>query len=96
MLFVVALLTFDTPLRIIAPPLAYLLLNFVEDQFVVPFALGRRLVMSPVVIFLWLLFCTWMWGVAGTVIAVPLLVAIRISVERIPSFAPVAELLARE
>lgn len=96
LLAAVALVTFDTPLQIIAPPAVYLALNFVEDQLVMPVVLGRRLVMNPVMIFVWVLVCTWMWGMAGIVLAVPLLVAVRICTEHLPVLAPVAELLARD
>jgi predicted PurR-regulated permease PerM len=93
---VAAVVTFDTPLAMLAPPLAYLVLHLVEDQVVLPVALGRRLAVSPVVIFIWVLIWTWMWGVVGVVLAVPLLVAVRICAENIPSLAPLAAFLARE
>jgi predicted PurR-regulated permease PerM len=93
---VAAVVSFDTPLAMLAPPLAYLLLHVIEDQVVLPVALGRRLAVSPVVIFIWMLVWAWMWGVVGVVLAVPLLVAVRICAEHIPSLAPLAAFLARE
>jgi predicted PurR-regulated permease PerM len=51
---------------------------------------------NPVVIFLWVLVWTWMWGVTGVLLAVPLLVAVRICTERVPRLAPLAALIARE
>jgi predicted PurR-regulated permease PerM len=48
------------------------------------------------VIFIWILVWTWMWGVVGVVLAVPMLVAVRICAEHIPSLAPLASFLARE
>jgi predicted PurR-regulated permease PerM len=92
----VALLTFDSPLQALAPPAAFLVLNFVEDQLVLPYVLGRRFAVNPVLIFLWVLVCTWVWGVAGVLLAVPLLVAVRICAERVPAMAPVAALIARD
>jgi predicted PurR-regulated permease PerM len=93
---VAAVVSFDTPLAMLAPPLAYLVLHLVEDQVILPVALGRRLAVSPVVIFIWVLVWTWMWGVVGVVLAVPLLVAVRICAEHIPALAPLAAFLARE
>jgi predicted PurR-regulated permease PerM len=93
---VAAVVSFDTPLAMLAPPVAYLLLHVVEDQLILPVALGRRLAVSPVVIFIWILVWTWMWGVVGVVLAVPMLVAVRICAEHIPSLAPLASFLARE
>ena len=93
---VAAVVSFDTPLAMLAPPVAYLLLHVVEDQLILPVALGRRLAVSPVVIFIWILVWTWMWGVVGVVLAVPMLVAVRICAEHIQSLAPLASFLARE
>ncbi|MCC6534753.1 MAG: AI-2E family transporter [Burkholderiales bacterium] len=95
LLSAVALLTFDSPLAIVAPPAAFLVLNFIEDQIVLPFLLGRRLSINPVVIFIWVLFWAWMWGIGGLVLAVPLLVALRICAERVPVLNPIATVLAR-
>jgi len=95
MLGAVALLTFDTPFDIIAPPAAFLLLNIIEDQLVLPYLFGRRFSINPVVIFLWVLFWAWMWGVGGLVLAVPMLVAVRICADRIPRLQSLATILSR-
>jgi len=95
MLTAVGLLTFDTPWAILAPPAAFLLLNFIEDQLILPFLLGRSLSLNPVVIFVWVLICAWMWGIGGLLLAVPLLVALRICAERIPRLKPLAIVLSR-
>ncbi len=95
MLTAVALLTFDAPLDILAPPAAFVALNLIEDQLVLPFVLGRRLSINPVFIFVWVLFWAWMWGVGGLLLAVPLLVAVRICAERVPVLNPLAVVLTR-
>lgn len=95
LLSAVALLTFDTPLEILGPPAAFLLLNFVEDQLIMPFLFGRRFSINPVVIFVWVLFWAWMWGIGGLLLAVPMLVAVRICAERIPRMRPLAVILSR-
>jgi predicted PurR-regulated permease PerM len=91
----VGLLTYDTPWGMLAPPAAFLLLNFIEDQLILPFLLGRSLRLNPVVIFLWVLIWAWMWGIGGLLLAVPLLVAVRICAERLPKLKPLAIVLAR-
>jgi predicted PurR-regulated permease PerM len=91
----VSLVTFDTPLAILAPLGVYLILLVIEDQVVMPLVMGRSLALSPVLIFLWVLVWTWMWGIAGVLLAVPLLVAVRICAERVPGLAPLALLLSR-
>ena len=92
----VAIVTFDTPQAMILPPVVYLVLHAIEGQLVVPFVLGRRMAVNPVILFLWVLIFTWVWGAPGTVIAVPMLVAVRISAERIALLGPLASLLARD
>jgi predicted PurR-regulated permease PerM len=95
MLAAVGLLTFDTPWGMLAPPAAFLLLNFIEDQLILPFLLGRSLRLNPVVIFLWVLVWAWMWGIGGLLLAVPLLVAVRICAERLPRLRALATVLSR-
>ena len=95
LLAAVGLLTFDTPWTILAPPAAFLLLNFIEDQLILPFLLGRSLSLNPVVIFVWVLVWAWMWGIGGLLLAVPLLVALRICAERVPRLKPLSVVLSR-
>lgn len=54
-------------------PGTYLLLNFIECQFVTPTLLGRRFNMNPLLVVLWMLAWGWLWGAVGMLIAIPLL-----------------------
>lgn len=94
MLAAVGLITYDSPWGMLAPPAVFLLLNFIEDQVILPFVLGRSLSLNPVVIFLWVIVWAWMWGIGGLLLAVPLLVALRICAERLPKLQPLAVVLA--
>ena len=49
----------------------------VESNLVSPWVVGRQLQLSPLAIFLSVMFWGWLWGVAGAVIAVPMLIGIR-------------------
>jgi predicted PurR-regulated permease PerM len=93
---VVAVLTFDPGIAMVAPPLVYLVLHFIEGQIIGPLVFGQRLAMNPVVIFVWVLVWAWLWGIGGIVLAVPLLVAVRIFASHVPSAAPLAQFLARD
>jgi len=73
---VVSLLTFDVWWQILAPPLTYGVLTVVEGNFVTPAILGRQLKLNPIAVFLSMLFWTWVWGMAGAVLAVPILMMI--------------------
>jgi predicted PurR-regulated permease PerM len=96
LLAVVGLLTFDTVWKALLPPAWYLLLHLVESNFVTPILLGRRFTLNPVVIFISLIFWTWLWGVPGALLSVPILVSIKAFCERCPSLSPVSELLTSE
>ena len=73
---VVSLLNFDNWFGILAPPMAYFLLTAVEGYFITPAILGRRLKLSPIAVFLSMLLWTWVWGIAGALLSVPILVLI--------------------
>jgi predicted PurR-regulated permease PerM len=70
------------------PALAFFILNLVESQLVTPAVLGRNMRMNPLVIMLWLMLCGWLWGMAGVLIAVPLLVCIKLILSPSAAFAP--------
>lgn len=84
----------DPNLTILIPAVIYLVLTSIEGTFVTPTVLGQRLSLNPVIVFLGLLFWGWMWGVAGALIAVPLLVVLRVACDHIRSLRGVGELLA--
>jgi predicted PurR-regulated permease PerM len=92
---VVALLTFDDPGRAALPPLCYFVLTGLEGQFLTPTILGYRLRLNPVVIFLWLVLWTWLWGVPGALLAVPILTGLKIVCDQVESLRPLGELITR-
>lgn len=77
----------------LAPPAAFLALHLIESFVVTPLLAGRRLALDPIMIFLSLLLFGWMWGIAGLLIAVPLLTCLKIIAARVPAWAPLAKLL---
>jgi len=96
LLAIVGLLTFDSLWKGLLPPAWYLLLHLLEANFITPVLLGRRFTLNPVVIFVSLIFWTWLWGVSGALLSVPILVSIKVICERIPSMSRVGELLTSE
>jgi len=95
LLATVGLLTFDTLLKGLLPPAWYLLLHVMEANFITPVLLGRRFTLNPVVIFVSLIFWTWLWGVPGALLSVPILVSIKVICDRVPALSSVSELLTR-
>lgn len=85
--------TFDTPLQMLSPALAFVLIHALETNLVSPWLVGRRLSLSPISVFLSVMFWGWMWGIAGALIAVPLLIALRTACRRVPRWRTLARFL---
>jgi predicted PurR-regulated permease PerM len=86
---------FTAPLQALAAPAAFLGLHLVEGQLVTPHLVGRRLALDPVMVFLALVVLGWVWGVAGLLLAVPLMSCAKIIAERSEHGHTVATLLSR-
>ncbi|MEO8160004.1 MAG: AI-2E family transporter [Arenimonas sp.] len=83
LLAVVGVVAFDEPARMALPALGYLGLQLLESEVFTPIILGRRWAISPLIVLLWLLFCGWLWGIPGVLLAVPILVCFKIVSERV-------------
>jgi predicted PurR-regulated permease PerM len=66
----------------LAVPASFMLLTAIEGQIISPLLVGRRLHLDPLVIVLALVVLGWLWGVAGLLIAVPLLTCLRVVAQR--------------
>ncbi|KUO60575.1 MAG: hypothetical protein APF80_02645 [Alphaproteobacteria bacterium BRH_c36] len=90
----VGLLTFsDIPLAL-TPVACYLVIMFFSNNLIMPYILGSRLALSPVAIFVSIVFWGWMWGVVGALLAVPLLATVKIVSDRVDSLKPFSEFLS--
>jgi len=58
------------------PVTAYIILHTIEANVVTPSILGARFTMSPVMILISLSYFTWIWGVPGTLLSVPILLTL--------------------
>ena len=92
-LTMVGLLTFPDVPHALLPPGAFLGLHVMETFLITPMILGRRLTLNPVMIFLGLTFWGWMWGIAGAILAVPIMVVFKIFCDHVEALAPVGEFL---
>lgn len=93
-LALVGLLSFDELWMAAVPPLVVLGLNIVEANIVTPLTIGNRLNLNPVVIFLSLAFWGFLWGIAGMIIAVPILVTVKTLCDHVEPLEPISEFLA--
>lgn len=68
--------TAETVFLGIVPAAAYLGLHTIESNAVTPAVLGKRFTMNPVMILLALSYFTWIWGVLGALLSVPILLTL--------------------
>jgi predicted PurR-regulated permease PerM len=66
------LMTHDALLLALAPAAAFFMLHLVMENLVTPAILGHRLEINPFLVFLAIIFWTWMWGAVGAMLALPL------------------------
>ena len=91
----VALTAFDTVGQAVLAPGVYFLINIIEGNIVTPAILGRELTLNPVMIFVWLIFWTWIWGIPGSLLAIPLLTMTKIVADNIVTLSPLGAFLGR-
>jgi len=88
LLLLAGVLSFADAGDMLAPPLAYLVIHFIEANLVSPWFIGRRLALSPVVVFASVMWMGWLWGVAGATLTVPLLIGLRCALATTRSLRP--------
>ena len=92
LLTVVGFGQFPTVIPALAVPAAFAVLKTLEE-LITPQIVGKRLDLDPIVVFLALMLCGWLWGPTGLLLAMPLLTCLRIISERIPNWSALAKLL---
>lgn len=76
------LIYFDHTLEALIPAGAYVLVHVIEANVVTPALVGKRLTINPLAILLTLSFWGWVWGTAGALISVPLLIIVKVWLDR--------------
>ncbi len=75
--------------------LGYLIINILFGNLLEPTLMGRKMGLSPLVVFLSLVFWGWIWGPVGMLLSVPLTMIARISFESSEEFRWIGVLLGR-
>jgi predicted PurR-regulated permease PerM len=94
MLLLAGLLTYGGGAQGLLPALAFFVLNGIENNLVTPLLLGRRLTLNPVVLFVGLVFWSWIWGIPGGLLAVPMMATFKILCDNTATFAPLGKMLS--
>ncbi|MCA9072196.1 MAG: AI-2E family transporter [Planctomycetaceae bacterium] len=92
--FLIGVVYLDTPTEALLGFLIYLSINVVEGNVITPMVLGRSMKLNPAIVFLFIIFWGWVWGVGGILIAVPLLGIMKIVCDNSERLQPIARLLA--
>jgi predicted PurR-regulated permease PerM len=90
---IVSFMQFDDLLRSAYVCGAAAVITTLEGFLLTPTLMSRAAQMNPVAVFVGLLFWTWVWGVWGTVLAVPMLMIAKAICDRVEDLQPVGELL---
>jgi len=78
-LTLVAFVSFDRIGQTLLVPASFLLMAGIEGHIIEPVFLGRRLDLNPIVVLIALWVGAWTWGIAGMVVAMPILVATKVA-----------------
>ena len=92
-LSIVAYLQFGTVSMTAAVAGVSLLVTTLEGFLLTPLLLGRASSMNQVAVFAGLLFWSWVWGVWGILLAVPMMMVIKVICDHVEPLQPVGHLL---
>jgi predicted PurR-regulated permease PerM len=90
---VAGILTLDWPWLALLPAGIYTIIHIAEGEIVTPMLLSRRFTLSPVLVIVSLFFWHFIWGVAGALLAVPLLAMFKIICDRIKVLQPAGHII---
>jgi predicted PurR-regulated permease PerM len=88
----VAFIQFDDLLKTGYVCAVALAITSLEGWLLTPTLMSRAAEMNPVAIFIGLLFWSWVWGVWGTILAVPMMMMVKAICDRVEDLQPVGEL----
>jgi predicted PurR-regulated permease PerM len=95
-LLLAGLLTFEAIGPAVLPAAIYFAIHIVEGDSVTPMLLARRFILNPVLVIVSIIFWYWMWGIAGALLAVPLLATTKIICDRIRPLMALGHFLGAE
>ena len=84
------------PTRGLAVAGGLFLLEQIVGNFIDPRLQGHKLRLSPVAVLVVVVFGSWLWGIGGTLLAVPCLILVLVTMEQIPALAPLAGLIRED
>jgi len=92
-LAVVSFMQFNDLVKTLYVSGATFAITSLEGFLLTPMLMSRAAQMNPVAIFVGLLFWSWIWGLWGTVLAVPMLMMLKAVCDHVEDLRPIGELL---
>lgn len=80
------LMTAESTLLALSPVSVFLVLHFFEGNLITPSLVGRRLTVSPFLVFLSFVFWLWLWGPVGAILSTPLLLIAAVMAEVLTAY----------
>lgn len=68
------------------PALSYYVLHLIESNVLTPIAVGRRLTLSPFLLFVSFVFWLWLWGPAGAILSTPIMLVATVAFETLAAY----------
>ncbi|KXG88049.1 AI-2E family transporter [Agrobacterium bohemicum] len=85
-LAIAGILTHDSMLFALLPSLVFFTIHLLMENLAFPAVVGKNMEINPFLVFVAIIFWTWMWGAAGAMLALPLsLIGMTIARELFPS-----------
>jgi predicted PurR-regulated permease PerM len=85
-LTVAGILTHDSLLLGLLPAIVFFTIHLLMENLVFPTVVGKNMEINPFLVFVAIIFWTWMWGAAGAMLALPLsLIGMTVARELFPS-----------
>lgn len=93
-LALIGFLQFDSATMAVKVALVALIITGLEGFVLTPTLMGRAARINGVAMFISILFWSWLWGVFGMIVAVPLMMVVKSVCDRVESLQLVSELLS--
>ncbi|MFY9288227.1 MAG: AI-2E family transporter [Alphaproteobacteria bacterium] len=71
----------------------YFLIHLLEGEVITPLIVSKRFTLNPTLVILMLIFWYWMWGVAGAILATPMLAIFKIICDHTTRLKPIGHLI---
>lgn len=94
LVMIVMLLQFESFMMPIIILIILILIQNIKGNIIEPKIFGKRLDLSPLLLFFSLIFWGYLWGIVGMILSVPIMSMIKITLMNIPATKPIAILMS--